>query len=331
MKRFLRRCMKVYPIRFEPIYKNYIWGGERLRKKYHRKSSGDTIAESWEIVDRENEQSIVINGEYQKKSLHELVVRWQQKLLGEHIHFLRFPILIKLIDAKENLSIQVHPDNQSASLTHGESKNEVWYILEARDSSSVYAGLKPNTDKKIFKEALEKECVVDLIKKITVQKDDVIYIPGGRVHAICSGAMILEVQQNSDTTYRIYDWDRIGEDKKPRQLHLKEAMQTIRFDDWDNPYAKPYLSYENNNTQVWDLIKKPFFYLQKLIVHKIFEIQPDHKSFQVFFLLEGSGKLITDEGEEQMILGSCYLIAACAENIKIVSENTCEVIKVSLS
>ena len=213
-------CM--YPIRFEPIYQTYVWGGDRISQRYGRDIALPRVAESWEISDREDGMSVVANGAFKGKTIHQLVEELGEDLLGLGQTMKRFPVLCKIIDAKENLSIQVHPDETTAPKFKGESKDEMWVML---DEGSVLAGMKPETDEKALKKAIEKEKAEELLEKYDLKKGDAVNIPGGRVHAICAGALLYEVQQNSNTTYRLYDWGR------PRELHLKEGLASIRWDD----------------------------------------------------------------------------------------------------
>lgn len=174
----------MYPIRFEPIYQDYVWGGNRIAHKYQRTVNKPRVAESWEVSDRDDGMSIVMNGAYRGKSLHELVRELGEKLLGVGQKFDRFPLLLKIIDAKENLSIQVHPDEQTAPSLQGEPKTEMWFILE---EGSVYAGLKKNVTEKQFLEAIKTNRAEEFLEKLELKKGESVYIPGGQVHAICAG------------------------------------------------------------------------------------------------------------------------------------------------
>jgi mannose-6-phosphate isomerase len=321
--------MKVYPIRFKPIYRNYFWGGDRIIKKYHRNSPPGRYAESWEICDR-YEKSIVENGSYKGLSISALLFEWQEKLTGKDQFFDKFPLLIKIIDSKQNLSIQVHPDENSAENLASEAKNEAWYVLES-NNTNVYAGFKHQVNEVVFKEAIEKKRLPEILRKIKVKKNDVINIPGGRVHAICEGGLFFEVQQNSDTTYRIYDWDRLDDNGNLRPLHLIQAFQTINFKDEDNPLVSSNIIYQDKNYSYLSLLKTKHFIIEKIIIYSKWIFDSDQTSFQIYFCLNGSAKIIADNSIEQLNAGQTYLIPAHAKETKIINESkVCEVLKITL-
>lgn len=277
---------KLYPLQFEPIFKDAIWGGHRIAEQY-RKDAPARCGESWEISDRTEGMSIISNGPLKGKSLHQLVEEFGEKLLGLGRKESRFPLLIKLIDARQDLSIQVHPSEETAALCHGEPKTEMWYVLE---EGPIYAGFKNPTNRETFSQAIQSNRVVDLIQHFQVESGDVVFIPGGRVHAIGAGCMMLEVQQNSDTTYRVYDWNRIGADGKKRQLHINEALQCIKWDDDNNPIIPSELLEESGNVQRRRLISTLFFSMEKISISDSFHVNADPTSFQIFFYLTGKQK-----------------------------------------
>ncbi len=229
--------MKVYPIKFKPIHKERIWGGAALVEKYNKPFPADLkIGESWEISDRRDSMSVVENGEYEGMSLTELVDRFKDGFLG-NIETDRFPVLVKVIDAGDVLSVQVHPDDAFARKNENGSsgKTEMWYIIEAEPGAKITAALKKKTDRDEFKKALEGKKLPELLNTFPVKPGDVIFIPSGRVHAIGAGIVLLEIQQNADVTYRVYDWDRAGFDGKPRELHVEKALRVIDFNDSKDP------------------------------------------------------------------------------------------------
>ncbi|MGD2168812.1 MAG: class I mannose-6-phosphate isomerase [Chlamydiota bacterium] len=317
--------MKVYPIRFQPIYKNYLWGGEKLIQKYKRDLPSGIYAESWEISDREEGMSVVTNGIYKDMTLAKLNFEWQEKLVGKKTRV--FPLLIKILDAKENLSIQVHPDDIQGSKIGAEPKNEAWYALE---KGIVLAGFKPGVTPQLFKKAVENDRLVELLRKIHVQEGDVINVPGGRIHAVCQGSLLFEVQQNSDTTYRIYDWKRVDEGQKPRDLHLFQAYQVLNFQDFDNPKVTSTLMEDTTETKKILLLKTPHFNLEKIITSKDVFVEKEQQSFQIFFCVYGKGEIVADNELEKLESGVSYLIPAVAEKIEIRPKSECALLKVSL-
>lgn len=310
----------MYPIRFEPIYQDYIWGGGKIAAKYKRSTSSKRIAESWEISDRPDAMSQVANGTFRGKSLHDLIGELGEKLLGEGQKFDRFPLLLKVIDAEENLSIQVHPDEESALALKGEPKTEAWYAI---DPGSVYAGLKKGTLKESFLESVESGNPQEHLHKIELSKGELVYVPGGTVHAICAPALLFEVQQNSNTTYRIYDWQRKG-----RPLHLKEAEQAIRW--FDHPHLKidPKSLESDLHHQLSILLASPYFIIDRINVFDHWHAARIPKTFQIYFFLEGEGSLSADGYKEVFQPGMTFLIPASAAAIEI--EGRCEALRVRL-
>jgi len=210
-----------------------IWGGRALEFTYEKPlPAGVRIGESWEIVDREEAQSVVHSGPLRGLTFHELWRDRRAEIFGSRVpDSERFPLLFKLLDAQERLSVQVHPPAAIAPSLNGEPKTEMWYFLAAGENSRVYAGLKKGVTREAFEVALSDGSVADCVHQVPVQAGDALFIPSGRVHAIGSGNLICEVQQNSDTTYRVFDWNRPDTDGKPRTLHIVESLASIDFDD----------------------------------------------------------------------------------------------------
>jgi mannose-6-phosphate isomerase len=237
-----------------------VWGSRRLETIFGRHlPQGQRIGESWEIVDREEAQSVVHNGTLRGKSLNELWIDYREAVFGSRTvsSTQRFPILFKLLDAQERLSLQVHPPARVASHLGGEPKTEMWYVVDTYLDSDIYAGLKKGVGRKNFEQALHEGNVAEIIHRLPMKPGDAIFIPSGRVHAIGAGNVIVEVQQNSDTTYRVFDWNRLGMDGKPRQLHIEESMQSIDFDDIEPTIAQPkgetVVKCEYFHVEKWDL------------------------------------------------------------------------------
>ncbi len=221
------------PIVFEPLLMERVWGGRRLETLMHKRlPAGTRFGESWEIVDRADAQSVVHDGPLHGRTLHELWTDFREPVFGKWLpEVARFPLLFKLLDAQERLSVQVHPPAAVAAQLGGEPKTEMWYFIDALLESDLYAGLKRGVTREDFVRALDEGRVADLIHKIPAHCGDAFFIPSGRIHAIGAGNLIFEVQQNSDTTYRVFDWNRLGLDGKPRTLHVDESLQSINFDD----------------------------------------------------------------------------------------------------
>jgi mannose-6-phosphate isomerase len=221
-------------ITFKPIYMERIWGGRNLETIYHRELPEPSIpyGEAWEIVDRDDAQSIVSSGAFADASLHELWTNHREEIFGKNLpQTPRFPLLIKILDSSDDLSIQVHPPAHLAGSLHGEPKTEMWYIADAKPGAKLYLGLKPGTTRRKFEQAIHEGSVATLVHSVTPEKGDALLIPSGRLHAIGAGFLIHEIQQNSDTTYRVFDWNRTDSNGKPRDLHIDESLECIDFSD----------------------------------------------------------------------------------------------------
>ncbi|HLH55866.1 MAG TPA: type I phosphomannose isomerase catalytic subunit [Verrucomicrobiae bacterium] len=230
----------LYPLLFDPILKERIWGGRRLHELYGKSlPPGKPFGESWEISDRPGDISHVVNGPLAGKDLHWLVEQYGNELLGDVAPYKgRFPLLVKILDAQEKLSLQVHPPAEKARALGGEPKTEMWYIAEAAPGAQLYVGLKRGCSREEFAARIADGSVQGCFHKVAVRSGDAMFLPSGRVHAIGAGLVIFEIQQNSDTTYRVFDWNRLGLDGKPRELHVKESLESIRFDDFEPELLK---------------------------------------------------------------------------------------------
>ena len=209
-----------------PAYKDYLWGGHRLVDEYNKKYDGDILAETWELSCHPDGPSIIANGRYAGKTLEEYIEAEGKGVLGTHCRRFRdFPILIKFIDAKQDLSVQVHPDNRYALKNEGQyGKTEMWYVVDAGEDATLYYGFKEEISKEEFAERIQNDTVLDVLNKVPVQKGDVLFIESGTIHAIGADILIAEIQQNSNVTYRVYDYGRVGKDGKKRDLHIEKAL-----------------------------------------------------------------------------------------------------------
>jgi mannose-6-phosphate isomerase len=220
------------PLVFEPIFMERVWGGRRLETFYGKRlPPGARIGESWEIVDRPEAQSVVRSGPLRGCTLHELWTEHRREVFDKLPDAPRFPLLVKLLDAQEKLSVQVHPPAEIASELSGEAKTEFWYIAEAAPNAELYVGLRKASARADFEKALREGDLAEHVHRIAVKTGDAMFLPSGRLHAIGAGNLIVEIQQNSDTTYRVFDWDRLGTDGKPRKLHIDESLRCIDFED----------------------------------------------------------------------------------------------------
>ena len=230
------------PISFKPLYMERVWGGRELEAVFGRTLPDATtpFGEAWELVDRDPEQSVVTGGPFSGITLHELWTAHREEIFGPGLpDSERFPILIKILDARDDLSIQVHPPVEKAHELGGEPKTEMWFIAEADPGAKLYVGLKKGVSRSDFEDAISNGTVEDCVHAIQPQAGESIFIPSGRLHAIGAGLLIHEIQQNSDTTYRVFDWNRLGLDGNPRTLHVPESLASIDFNDFEPEMDRP--------------------------------------------------------------------------------------------
>jgi len=225
----------LYPLTFHPIFKERVWGGRKLEQRYRKPLPPNVpIGESWELSDRPGDVSVIANGPLAGKDLRWLMENHATELLGDNQPANgRFPLLLKILDAQEKLSVQVHPPAHKAAELGGEPKTEMWYVAEAGRGAELYVGLKKGVTRTEFEERIRSGKAAECLHRVPVKAGDTMFLPSGRVHAIGAGIVLFEIQQNSDTTYRVYDWDRGGLDGKPRPLHVSESLASINFDDFE--------------------------------------------------------------------------------------------------
>ena len=273
---------KLYPLRFEPVYKDYLWGGERIPKMYNRDVPDGIYAESWEISTHPDGTTAIANGPLAGKTLCDLLPGHKQEILGSHVQGDDFPLLIKLIDARDILSVQVHPNDDNAVEVGGEAKTEMWYFLEGDPGAQVYCGLKPGIGKAEFLNAMEDKTFVEILQAVPAEPGQAVFVPGGRVHSIDAGCLILEIQQNSNTTYRIYDWDRTDASGNSRPLHIDKALQVINWENSGDPHC------QINGTTIESC---EYFQLDRHELTEETAFPNLGKSFQALFVTTGQGIL----------------------------------------
>lgn len=291
-------------IQFTPIYKQRPWGGNSIATILSREINQDTVGESWEIVDRPNDQSIIANGENKEMSLDQLLKKEKDSIMGPNWNSRkRFPILVKWLDCRETLSLQVHPPENLANELNGEPKTENWYIVQAEHNASLMAGLKKGVDHESFKNALQNETVENCLHNIPVKTGDSLFIPSGRLHAIGAGNFILEIQQNSDTTYRVYDWNRVGLDGQKRQLHITESLKCIHFND-----IEPSVIHESSAPKTI-LVDSPIFKLDRYQLNKDTELHfTANEEPRIISVIEGDILI----NEKKVLFGTNVLLPYAA-------------------
>jgi mannose-6-phosphate isomerase len=229
----------LYPLKFTPIFKERVWGARNLERLYRKPlPAGVPIGESWEITDRPGDVSVIANGPLAGRDLRWLMEHHARELLGEARALNgRFPLLIKILDANDTLSLQVHPPSAKAAELKGDPKTEMWFITEAQPDAALYVGLRRGVTRSDFERKIADGTVAECFHRHNVRAGDAMFLPSGRVHAIGAGNVIFEIQQNSDTTYRVFDWNRVGLDGRPRELHVPQSLASIDFADFEPPLA----------------------------------------------------------------------------------------------
>lgn len=313
---------KLYPLKFLPVYKDKIWGGQKIKTILGKDFSPlPNCGEVWVVSGFEGNQTSIENGFLAGNELNEIVEVYMGDLVGDKIFQKfgnEFPILIKFIDANDWLSIQVHPDDKMAQKRHGGlGKTEMWYILDAEEDAELISGFRKKVDKDGYMEHLENKTLKDIMNFEKVKKGDVYYIPAGRVHALGPGIMLAEIQQTSDFTYRIYDWDRIDAAGMTRELHTEEALDALDFEVKENYKT----DYERKANQTNKLIENPNFITNILHLNK--PIKKDYSeldSFVIYVCTEGSFTLHYEDEKLEVKMGESILIPAIAQSVEIFPE-----------
>jgi len=309
----------LYPLKFSPIYKDKIWGGDKI-KSILDKDFGNlpNCGESWEISGVEENISVVTNGFLAGNSLDELIEVYMGDLVGDKVFEdfgIEFLLLIKFIDANDDLSIQVHPNDEMAKKRHNAfGKTEMWYVIQADKGSKLQVGFNKQVDKDEYLEKLEDNQLTDILNFEEVKAGDVYFIPAGRVHAIGKGILLAEIQQTSDITYRIYDYDRRDKDGNPRELHTDLALDAIDFTIYPE-YKTRYQPQANESTE---LVKCKYFTTNILEINNV--VEKDYNkldSFVIFICLEGSVEIKTESGSESIQKGETLLIPAAIKSVTL--------------
>ena len=299
----------MYPLLLKPPVKNYIWGGTRLKTEFGYESDESIAAEAWVLSCHKDGSCVVKNGEFAGKFLPEVLTRWGNDALGKSAQrFGYFPLLIKLIDAKDKLSVQVHPDDEYALKNEGEyGKTEMWYVVDCQPGAELIYGFKKNITKSEFEERITDNTLTEVCNYVPVKKGDVFFISSGTLHAIGSGILIAEVQQNSNTTYRVSDYGRLGKDGKPRELHIKKALDVTNCCVPDMPYGKVGNVVKNGDTLKRQLAKCEFFTCDSVKLDGQTEIM-NSDSFSSLLVLNGDMTVVWSDGEIKAVKGDSLFI-----------------------
>ncbi len=306
----------MYPLKFRPIYKQRIWGGQKLREVFGKDLPPDQkIGESWELADLPQDKSVIANGELKGKTLISAINQYPVEITGEPYFESPFPLLIKFLDAQDFLSVQVHPDKQTVErMGQGQPKTECWYIILAEPDAVIYKGLRKGVTKSQFAEAIEKGNVADLLARVPVEAGQCHFLPAGTAHAIGPGLVIAEIQLPSDTTYRVFDWNRVDQTGRPRELHIEQALESIHFNSSED---------ELPVTTIGRLVNCEFFSIDKGHQAKSCEVLLSLGEIRVLIILTGSGTILgTDGYNVEFKAGECLLIPAAYEGAMRFADNS---------
>ena len=311
----------LYPIKFQPILNDKIWGGQKLNKILNKESDLPNIGESWEISDVEGDTSIVINGKLQGQSLKTLLETYKADLIGGKNYEVfgnKFPLLIKFIDAKEDLSIQLHPNDELAAKRHNSfGKTEMWYVMQADTGANLIVGFNRDITPETYLQHLESKTLTEILNFDKVKEGDTYFIEVGRVHAIGAGVMLAEIQQTSDITYRVYDWDRVDNNGNERELHNDLAIDAFDFEMEDNFRV----DYSKNKNQSNEMVSCPYFTTNYLHVSKRVVKHNNKDSFIIYICVEGEVIINFSSGEELISKGETILIPAALKDFSLISKN----------
>ncbi len=316
-------------LKFYPILKEKVWGGKKLKTVLNKSSDSDKIGESWELSGLPGNISVVSEGEFKGQTLNHLISKYKDVLVGKRVfekYGENFPLLIKFIDAADDLSVQVHPNDETAQKLYGQNgKNELWYIMDSDRNSELILGLNKTLNTEEFRNSINRNTLTENLNTVKIKKGDVYFIPAGRIHAIKKGVLLAEIQQASDMTYRIYDWNRKGLDGKYRKLHIDEACKVAEL-----KTKKSYLTKysEKINTFV-QCVSNQYFSVNLLKFNtEIVKNYSETDSFIIFICTKGSFRLMYSKNEIKVSFGETVLLPAVIKKIKLIPDKESELLEV---
>lgn len=324
----------MYIFEFKEIGKESIWGGNTLVKSYSKPFDKDkNIGESWEICDLKNDKNIIANGKFKDKTISFIIEELGEKLLGNNCKNQEyFPLLIKFIDARDKLSIQVHPDEEYANKKHDKhGKNEMWYIMEADENAKLLVGLKEGVDKNKLKEAIEnKKNIEDMFNYFDVKKGDAFYIPNGCIHAIMGNSLIAEIQTPSDVTYRLYDWNRVDKNGNSRELHIEDSFNVIKDIDAFQLKSKKESIIKKDNIEINNIFSNEYFTTEEYVIKDKYTSKTNNKTFEIILVMEGSGTIASNENTVELEAGKTVLLPAYLGEYSINTEKGIKLLRVTV-
>jgi mannose-6-phosphate isomerase len=309
--------MEFYPIQFEPIFKERIWGGNKLKKYLNKPILKEDIGESWEISTVEDSVSFVSNGSLKGKNLNDLINDYPEEILGSKVYKIfgkKFPLLIKFIDAQDDLSIQLHPNDQLAKERHNSfGKTEMWYIMQHDDNACLIAGFKKDSSATEYLESLNNGTLINILDTYKVKEGDVFFIETGTIHAIGRGILLAEIQQTSDVTYRVYDFDRVDKDGNKRELHLDLALDAINF-----KKNNPKIEYVESINEFSNVVNCQYFVTNKINLLGGKKYISSKETFKILICTKGEFQILIDNNIFNYKIGDTVLIPAVINEFKMI-------------
>lgn len=322
----------LYPLKFHTIFKDKIWGGTKIRDLLGKDFSPlPNCGETWELSGVEGDVSVVANGPLRGKTLVELIKEFKEELVGAkafNVYGTNFPLLVKFIDANDDLSIQVHPNDQQAKKYDSFGKTEMWYIIQAEENATLITGFNKDLDKEEFVKHMENDTLEEVLNKEEVSADDVFFIPAGRIHTIGKGILLAEIQQSSDITFRIYDFNRKDAQGNLRELHVEKALDVIDY----SSYPEYKITQPLEKNKVTQLVKSQYFTTNRLILDKPYVRNKSNiDSFIIYTCLNGSADFTEGQNQLQVSMGDVVLIPASAQDIHINPITRCKILETCIN
>ena len=319
----------LYPLTFRPVFKERVWGGREIERLYGKTlPPGAPIGESWEISDRPGDAGVVTNGPLAGKDLRWLMENHAAELLGgaKPATGNRFPLLCKILDAREKLSLQVHPPASKAAALGGEPKTEMWFVADAAPAAELYVGLKRGVTRAEFERKIRDGSVAECFHRLPVKTGDAMFLPSGRVHAIGAGLVLFEIQQNSDTTYRVFDWNRAGLDGQPRKLHVAESLASIDFNDFEPPLVQG--RFAGGEVKTRPLVNDPLFNVEVLEMKTGAGLSLKTQKLQIVAVVHGRFQVKGDSVSVDLAAGQFCLFPASLEQTKISAQSEATLLRI---
>lgn len=319
------------PMKMKPVFKEYIWGGTGFRDKFSMETGTETASEAWEVSTNKNGMSIIANGEFEGKTIDDAIAEWKNTLLGDAVYEKyggKFPLLVKLLDCADKLSVQVHPDDEYANENEngGFGKTEMWYILDAKPDAKLVYGFKSDMTKEMFENAIKSGTLEDTLNYVDVLPDDVFYIEAGTLHALLDGLMVVEIQQNSDTTYRVFDYNRVDKDGKGRELHIEKSLDVTNLSSLSGKEkikSRAVKVGKGNYESV--LVDGEYFSTNKYTIKEKIGFVASKQSFDIIVITKGSARMFFDGGSLAVKAGESVLVPAYQGKYTV--EGDCEFLK----